>query len=342
MIAGGRWHRECGLTGRPCLVDLDAHGFHLQFDDLIDAAANLGTDEPPRAGKSGQVKSTLTVERLRRIGSPNSTDREALKTSALAGPADFLRINGAYQAARPSPFDYYVSWYDSSPTTQHLRTMRDKLDDGRLPFIPNTWTRGSSRWFFLGSVATDQELTGRPPHIDTMRHAAGTFHIQLHGSKRWTIRPPPACERLCGRRAVEVVVSAGQFFSLNTNLWQHETALLPALSATLPALPPSAASAAHPSIISDAQPSLVAGIARDYFAAADGKGGGGALGAGEPFSYGGAEVLPAWDEMDADGSGTADRHELLTGLMRSIDFEGLEVPWAVLDPAAPGSCLPLS
>jgi hypothetical protein len=102
-------------------------------------------------------------------------------------------------------------------------------------------------WIFIGQNAAEDDagesMRGRPEHTDAISHS-GTWHMQLAGSKVWSLRPNPAADWPAGSSAQEALqlvqrhgtkepgsdvsrlrisCHAGDLLLLNTRLWFHST-----------------------------------------------------------------------------------------------------------------------
>lgn len=88
------------------------------------------------------------------------------------------------------------------------------------PLVPHYWV-------FVGWLPGDRPLPGRPGHIDSISESDGAWQLQIHGTKLWQLRPAEECHARCGNATTEVVLRPGQYFSLDTNRWYHQTTLLP-------------------------------------------------------------------------------------------------------------------
>ena len=289
MTVGDRWQRECGETGRPCLINITLD-FTLGLEDYEDAATTLSPGVP------GQYELDNFFFEGLRTASSTSKDHgnaaansgaalQAFERQALQNPASFLRAQReAIHSGDRGDFDWYASWYDTKSTAGHVANLTSKLGDHRLAFIPQSWAR-KRFWYFVGWVPSGRMLRGRERHIDVLREAKGVFHVQLHGRKRWRLSPPMACQDACASAAFDVTVSAGQFFSIDTSKWYHEVSLLPS-----------------------ARPNLA--IARFYYSeemASD----------AEDEAHG----LPPFGKVDADADGLATEQELVDYFARHMEFD---------------------
>jgi hypothetical protein len=93
-------------------------------------------------------------------------------------------------------------------------------------------------WVFFGRNAKGMaELDGRPEHTDSVSHD-GTWHVQLSGRKRWSLRPssdmlqhllqylPRRCTKdWTDEVRMDVECSERDVFIVNTRLWFHQTAI---------------------------------------------------------------------------------------------------------------------
>jgi hypothetical protein len=126
-------------------------------------------------------------------------------------------------------FDFYVSFYINE-LAQRYPSLWGRLTKqlGPVPgFVPSdSIVTKSNWWWFVGQVTTPGvTLEGRAAHSDNLG-ATGTYHLQVAGMKRWTLKPSDACGSVCGNHSQSVVLEPGQFISLNTDLWTHSTELI--------------------------------------------------------------------------------------------------------------------
>jgi len=81
-------------------------------------------------------------------------------------------------------------------------------------------------WVFFGRNEQQQLMRGRAEHTDAIEHS-GTWHIQLHGSKVWTLRPTDELIRRNRKWKdvghFKVHCQAGDVLCVNTRLWWHRT-----------------------------------------------------------------------------------------------------------------------
>uniref|UniRef100_A0A7S0ZMN7 Uncharacterized protein n=1 Tax=Noctiluca scintillans TaxID=2966 RepID=A0A7S0ZMN7_NOCSC len=81
-------------------------------------------------------------------------------------------------------------------------------------------------WVFFGANPATRALRGRPEHTDAVPHS-GTWHLQVHGSKVWTIRPTTELLKVArflrGVGEIKVKCDAGDVLCINTRLWRHRT-----------------------------------------------------------------------------------------------------------------------
>jgi len=81
-------------------------------------------------------------------------------------------------------------------------------------------------WVFFGRNAGQKPMRGRAEHTDAISHS-GTWHVQLQGSKVWTLRPTAELKRQ--NRALKAVsrlrvhCRPGDVLCINTRLWWHQT-----------------------------------------------------------------------------------------------------------------------
>lgn len=90
-------------------------------------------------------------------------------------------------------------------------------------FVPS-WLYLGGYWTFTGHLWSDRELLGVPRHIDTVKKM-GTYHVMLRGAKKWVLWPSDRCVDHCGGGNITIVQHPGQFVSLDTDKWFHETSV---------------------------------------------------------------------------------------------------------------------
>jgi len=122
---------------------------------------------------------------------------------------------------------------------QHDNTAYEAMLD-RLPFreIPSTeWNYEPAFWVFFGrNPLGNVSLEGRPDHTDSVTHD-GTFHFQLSGEKKWSLRPTTELVSDVKERFPEANFSEdtrlrltckeGDVLVINTRLWFHCTSIPP-------------------------------------------------------------------------------------------------------------------
>jgi len=125
-------------------------------------------------------------------------------------------------------------WYASFVVQRSKRALDAFLQT--LPFATPPFLQGarglhSARhsdavWVFFGRNPGTRALTGRSEHTDVITHD-GTWHLQLQGSKVWTLRPTAELvqrsRQLRGVGRVRVHCKAGDVLCVNTSLWWHST-----------------------------------------------------------------------------------------------------------------------
>jgi U3 small nucleolar RNA-associated protein 6 len=88
-------------------------------------------------------------------------------------------------------------------------------------------------WFFFGrNPVGNISMDGRPEHTDAISHN-GTWHYQLSGTKRWSVRPTielmNQIDCLDGNKVPRLTVNCkeGDVLMINTRLWFHQTIISP-------------------------------------------------------------------------------------------------------------------
>jgi len=98
----------------------------------------------------------------------------------------------------------------------------EKGQDGQ-EFEPK---HSEAAWIFFGRNDSSKPLGGRADHTDDIEHS-GTWHIQLHGTKVWTLHPTvELCRQNRSWKAkdeVQVRCKPGDVLCINTRLWWHRT-----------------------------------------------------------------------------------------------------------------------
>eukprot|EP00316_Scyphosphaera_apsteinii_P020715 CAMPEP_0119319156 /NCGR_PEP_ID=MMETSP1333-20130426/48623_1 /TAXON_ID=418940 /ORGANISM="Scyphosphaera apsteinii, Strain RCC1455" /LENGTH=350 /DNA_ID=CAMNT_0007325499 /DNA_START=130 /DNA_END=1182 /DNA_ORIENTATION=- len=82
-------------------------------------------------------------------------------------------------------------------------------------------------WWFIGRNSSRTALAGRPEHTDDIAHD-GTWHLQVNGTKEWTIRPTDEwfgtrTTRQSHRGPVRILCEPGDILCLHTGKWWHST-----------------------------------------------------------------------------------------------------------------------
>ena len=151
-----------------------------------------------------------------------------------------LRPNKIYSgpkgcAALESGGPFYVS----SILQRHKEGVAAFLDKAPLAEAPiHGFSADDGIWLFMGrnparaSGSMPETMKGRPEHVDAVDHA-GTWHVQMAGSKTWHVRPCADAEdwagappRLPDRGArLRIEVQRGDLLVINTRAWYHATNL---------------------------------------------------------------------------------------------------------------------
>jgi hypothetical protein len=91
----------------------------------------------------------------------------------------------------------------------------------------------SAIWFFFGrNPIGNTNMDGRPEHTDAISHH-GTWHYQLSGRKRWSVRPTTElmnqldCVDVSTASQFCVNCKEGDVLMINTRLWFHQTIIPP-------------------------------------------------------------------------------------------------------------------
>ena len=285
------WARTCGAIGRLCLVNIShPERFTMAWEQVAAMMVNVLANEStflrlrPLHDTSADHAQAARAEKVARTDPMRFVRRWAADTGMPElGPGPPGR---APDRANNHPFEWYISWQDDDPDESVERLFATTLDDRRLGFLPANWRRRPGGWFFVGSSSNAHGMAALDWHVDEHIGVQGTFHIQLHGRKRWRFAAPDACKSVCGADEFELIVSPGQVLSLDTTRWQHATHTMPEDE--------------------HGQLPFALGIARDFYlpTAAPGR-------------------LFGWPfvEVDADRDGTLTLAELIKRAHAEIDFE---------------------
>jgi hypothetical protein len=166
---------------------------------------------------------------------------------------------------------FYVSTIVHLKDTEAFTELHELLPNQELNSILEDLHITSGLWLFIGhhaaaseaastpttepsllqhlskrlKVGTREPMIGRAEHVDEVTYA-GTFHIQISGTKTWFVRPHPelfvetnptvpdlskvpGAERSpkTGAWRLKIDVQQGDVFVLNTKIWYHYTELSP-------------------------------------------------------------------------------------------------------------------
>eukprot|EP00960_Hanusia_phi_P010368 303524-Hanusia_phi.AAC.1 len=165
-----------------------------------------------------------------------------------------------FQPSHSSDCDERLRWYTSCVVQHESEQLERVLKSLPSQGIPSQWQEeqsgqarvrhGKCVWIFLGqNLPTAEEeggedggreaMRGRPEHTDMVRHA-GTWHMQISGTKTWRIRPsedgwPEGSSREAAAKRVQeegegeevkrlkIVCQAGDLLVINTKAWFHQT-----------------------------------------------------------------------------------------------------------------------
>ena len=130
--------------------------------------------------------------------------------------------------------EFYFWWYQNHVDTRFPTAW--KAIKERIAHLPSFMPSANPNWiyypwWFVGIIKTASEggtvMNGTNAHSDHLG-ATGTFHVQHQGTKRWVLSPLKHCHDVCGKEPKVVDMQPGQFLSLNTDYWVHETQIIPA------------------------------------------------------------------------------------------------------------------
>ena len=128
----------------------------------------------------------------------------------------------------------YCSFLIQHTADLYKKTL-DRLPFGELPSM--NWTYEPALWVFFGrNPLGNVLLEGRPDHTDSVTHD-GTFHFQLSGEKRWSLRPTAELVSHVNERfpdltfsqdsRLRLVCKEGDVIVINTRMWFHCTTIPP-------------------------------------------------------------------------------------------------------------------
>jgi len=116
---------------------------------------------------------------------------------------------------QPGTKPWYIGWSNCVPSvSSELR------EHYKTPYFMGSTERTRHDWIFMGSPS----YTGAPLHIDAVDYAS--WQAQIRGTKKWRFEPPSECWFECPHRH-DIEVTPGSIFVFNSNLWYHETSILP-------------------------------------------------------------------------------------------------------------------
>lgn len=118
-------------------------------------------------------------------------------------------------AHEPGTKPWYIGWSNCIPSVS--KKLREHY---KTPYFMGSTERTRHDWIFMGSPS----YTGAPLHIDAVDYAS--WQAQIRGTKKWRFEPPSECYFDCPQRH-EIEVKPGSIFVFNSNLWYHETEILP-------------------------------------------------------------------------------------------------------------------
>lgn len=153
------------------------------------------------------------------------------KRPRAVGPSSPAELLGA---AEPPGGAWYCSWLVQEAA---LAAALDKAVPCVRPACLSACPHERATWWFVGSNDSAAALPGRPEHTDAVHHS-GTWHYQLEGAKRWSLRPT---EELLASAAGErpgrargkigggcsVVCEAGDVLVVSTRDVWHATCIPP-------------------------------------------------------------------------------------------------------------------
>ncbi|KAL1455097.1 hypothetical protein WDU94_009216 [Cyamophila willieti] len=110
---------------------------------------------------------------------------------------DFLNMDEDRANLIEGSKPWYVGWNNCDDNaTKSLRSLYS-----RPYFLPETSESKTSDWIFMGSPGYGAQM-----HVDHVNYPS--WQAQLHGSKLWTLLPPPECSSEC--KKLEVLVECGE------------------------------------------------------------------------------------------------------------------------------------
>ncbi|KAJ1448683.1 hypothetical protein M885DRAFT_538326 [Pelagophyceae sp. CCMP2097] len=128
-----------------------------------------------------------------------------------------------------------ASWRRGDPWYVSFILRGERLCDGLLKKLPRAGAfdadavpgvvgaavrHGDHAWVFASS-STKKNLPGRAEHTDSLApEVAGTWHVQVSGSKVWRVRPEDR-----DAEATEIVCGPGDLLLIDTRAWRHQTSI---------------------------------------------------------------------------------------------------------------------
>ena len=186
------------------------------------------------AARPRQGRWLSEIARLERLGHAAGTFNVENDAATTLTPRETLGGAGA----RLPP--WYASFVlgDGAATRAALRRFpRGGLDGGALPGVAGGAAHhGDHAWFFVGDNRRGAApLRGRAEHTDALApEIAGTWHLQLSGTKVWYVRrardgagdsPARKRRRAADAPATAVAVRRGDALFVDTRRWRHRTEL---------------------------------------------------------------------------------------------------------------------
>jgi len=231
------WTNNYGYSGRPVIVDLTKGSMADDELSWADIAGILGRGQPNFLGLE------FGVPQFEYISEDAPTRLQSSFAAWMRGePEQFFgyKLHGVLSPpGKEIGLDWYMRLVDKWPNDKTLMLLQQRLNYTKLPFLPfaakkqSPWIGDTlyernfktKFWLFVGLVSGPDPIAGLDEHIDNVGFS-GTFHLQLMGTKRWRLRPLKHCRAVCGDH-IDIDIHAGQFLSLSTDKWYHQTWLLP-------------------------------------------------------------------------------------------------------------------
>ncbi|KAK9880504.1 hypothetical protein WA026_011743 [Henosepilachna vigintioctopunctata] len=109
---------------------------------------------------------------------------------------------------------WYIGWSNCNKEGENI--LQDYFQ--KPYFLPSLSENIAFSWIFMGGPGK-----GAPLHVDNVLFPS--WQAQIKGRKEWRLSPPPECSFEC--KSMSVIVEPGDIIAVDSNLWYHETIILP-------------------------------------------------------------------------------------------------------------------